>query len=68
MGSQESKTYLPDQQSPNLLVLPYVWYNLDMKEIFGVCDTDKYRRTNKAKEEELRDRCCGEAGGDHVDR
>lgn len=41
---------------------------LDVEEIFGICDTDKYRGSNKAKEKELRDRCRSEARGDHCGR
>ena len=42
-------------------------YNLDIKEVLGVRDTDKYRGSNDTKEKELRDRCRSEAGGDHSD-
>ena len=40
-------------------------YDLYVEEVLRVCDTDKYRRSNDTEEEEPRDRCRSEAGGNH---
>ena len=53
---ERSETHLPDQQPPRLHILPQVRYDLDVEEVFGVCDTDEYRGSNDAKEETLGDR------------
>lgn len=40
-GPRGQVCYLPDQQSPELMIAPQMGQNMYMNEIFGICNGDQ---------------------------